>query len=240
MVSREVVIETESGSDAPSTPAYLALPDRAPPYGIVVIHEIFGRQPEIDRACDRIARAGRAAIGPDLATRGKLMCMFDMMRALKTGTGTQVAQTLAARAWLSRETGLPNARIALLGFCAGGGFALAAGRGWAAVSSNYGEVPDLDVLQGIGPVIGCYGGRDRAFGRKKAALLEERLTKLGVRHEIHVMPEAGHSFLTDAQHPVMRVLMPMMSLNDAPAAREEGWAKIFSFFDAQLAPRDAD
>ncbi len=234
MLSRDVVIESDPGSGVPSTPAYVALPEGAARYGIVVIHEVFGRQPDIDRACDRIAREGCAAVAPDLATRGKLMCMFDMMRALKTGKGTPVEQTLAARRWLAREASLPHERIALLGFCAGGGFALAAGRGWAAVSTNYGSVPELDVLEGVGPVVGCYGGRDRMFGRNKAALLGERLTKLGVRHEIHIEPEAGHSFLTDGAHPMARILMPVMAFRDLPEARERGWSKIFAFFDAQL------
>jgi carboxymethylenebutenolidase len=237
MHAREIEIEAvdaRSGGGAPSTPAYVALPDAKPRYGIVVIHEMFGRKPDIDRACDRIARAGCAAIAPDLSARGLVPCLFDMHRALRTGEGTAVRQTLAARAWLAREAGLADDRIALLGFCVGGGFALASARGWAAVSTNYGEVPELDVLESLGPVrvIGCFGARDRVFGPKKAALLEARLTKAGLPHEIHVVPDAGHSFLTDGAHPVARVLMPAMAFAENEAAREAGWTKIFAFFDA--------
>lgn len=229
MQSREV--EIAASDDAPATPAYAALPDGVARYGVVVIHELFGRQPDIDRACDRIAGHGAAAVAPDLSARGKIPCLVDMFRAVRTGQGTSVRQAHAARAWLAREAGLAPDRIALLGFCAGGGFALAAGRGFAAVSTNYGEVPDVERLRGIGPVIGCYGGRDRVFGANQAERLRERLTTLGVRHEINVFPEAGHSFLTDAKHEVGRIVFPAMGFTDAPEAREAGWAKIFAFFD---------
>lgn len=230
MRSREVTIP--AGGGAPATPAYFAAPEGAPRYGVVVVHEMFGRRPEIDRACDRIARAGAAAVGPDLLAGGKLLCLYDLLRSIKSGKGTPIVHALNARAWLAAETGLGHDRIALLGFCAGGGFALAAGRGWAAVSTNYGQVPEIDVLAGIGPVIGCYGGRDKMFGANMAKRLDERLTALGVKHEVHVMPEAGHSFLTDAEHPIARVVMPLMALGQGGEdAREAGWQKIFAFFD---------
>ncbi|MFO0671578.1 MAG: dienelactone hydrolase family protein [Polyangiaceae bacterium] len=229
MESREVVIE--GGADSPPTPAYAALPDAPATYGVVVIHELFGRQPDIDRACDRIARQGAAAVAPDLSARGRIPCLVDMFRAVRTGRGVGVAQAHAARDWLAREASLAPDRIALLGFCAGGGFALAAGRGFAAVSTNYGEVPDIEILRGIGPVIGCYGGRDRVFGANQAERLRDRLVTLGVKHEVNVFPEAGHSFLTDTKHEIGRILMPAMGFTDAPEAREAGWTKIFAFFD---------
>lgn len=231
MPSREVTIEAQG--EAPATPAYLAMPATlaCPRYGVVVIHEMFGRAADIDRACDRIARVGAAALAPDLSARGRLMCLVDMFRALRTGEGTAVAQTLAAREWLMRETSLGVDRIALLGFCIGGGFVLAAGRGWAAISTNYGEVPALERLEGLGPVVGCYGARDRQFG-KNAAVLDERLTRLGIRHDVHSFPEAGHSFLTDGHHPIARILLPKLALGAGSEAREEGWSKIFAFFDS--------
>lgn len=230
MPSREVSIEAHG--NVPATPAYLALPAESgtPRYGVVVIHEMFGRAPDMDRACDRIAKAGAAALAPDLSTRGRLRCLVEMFRAMRTGEGTTVAQTLAAREWLMRETSLGVDRIALLGFCIGGGFVLAAGRGWAAISTNYGDVPALERLEGLGPVVGCYGARDRRFGQN-AAVLDEHLTRLGIRHEVYSFSEAGHSFLTDGHHPIARILMPQLALGAGAEAREEGWSKIFAFFD---------
>ncbi len=64
-------ITIPAGEGAPATPAVAILP-RGAERGVVVIHEIFGRQPEIDRAALRLAAAGYAAVAPDLfAARGK-------------------------------------------------------------------------------------------------------------------------------------------------------------------------
>jgi acetyl esterase/lipase len=70
-------------------------------------------------------------------------------------------------------------------------FALTAGRGWGAVSTNYGEVPSNAGLRGISPVIACYGGKDRTA---KPQLLKRRLADVSVSPELHVYPDAGHSF----------------------------------------------
>ncbi len=85
----------------------------------------------------------------------------------------------------------------------------------------------------IGPVIGCYGGRDRDFS-KTPGTLTRRLGEVGVTPEVHVWEDAGHSFLTDGDHPVARVLYPPLALGDYPEAREEGWARIFAFLDRHL------
>lgn len=233
ILTREVTID--EGGGAPATPAYAAFPAgehaRNPRYGVVVIHEVFGRRPDIDRACDRIAREGVAVIAPDLMAGRRVQCLVEMMRTSATGGSTVAAlQTKNAQAWLTRETGLPATRMAILGFCIGGGFVLALGHGYGAVSTNYGGVPKTEVMRGLGPVIGCYGGRDRVFS-PSAKSLQKRLTELGVRHEVHVFPEAGHSFLTDADHGLMRYVALPMTLVDTPEAREAGWKKIFAFFD---------
>jgi carboxymethylenebutenolidase len=229
---REITLEARGG--APATPAFAIVPPGAK-RGVVVIHEIFGRQPEIDRVVSRFARAGYAAVAPDLFHRGRVACLVDVfLRAMKSGEGVAVEQGRNARAWLAAEAGLPPERIGLVGFCFGGGYALAAGAGWGAVSTNYGLIPATEVMRGIGPVIGCYGGRDKNF-RDKGKELEAKLAKVGVTPEVHVFPDAGHSFLTDGDHPVGRMLFRSMALGDYPDAREEGWKHIFAFLDRALA-----
>jgi carboxymethylenebutenolidase len=199
---------------------------------VVVIHEIFGRQPEIDRVVLRFARAGYAAVAPDLFHRGRFACLVDVFRAMRTGEGVCVRQGKNARAWLAADSGVSASKIGLIGFCFGGGYALLAGAGWAAVSTNYGYVPSTDVMRGIGPVIGCYPSRDKTF-RNTGKILEERLRPLGLAPEVHVF-DAGHSFLTDGEHPIGRVIFRPMALGNYPEAREQGWEKILAFFDRRL------
>ncbi|MBI4954901.1 MAG: dienelactone hydrolase family protein [Myxococcales bacterium] len=220
--------------DGHAVPAYAVLPEGAA-HGVVVVHEVFGRQPEIDRVCDRFARAGYAAVAPDLFAHGtQLGCIRRMMVAISTGEGLPVRQVLGARAWLCEQTGLSAARIGIIGFCMGGGFALAVGRGWGAVSANYGKTPPRAVLEGTGPVIACYGERDRLFA-PEAKKLERELEELGVEHEVHLFPGAGHSFLTDGSHPVASFLSwPLMHVRYEPETAERAWEHILAFFDAHL------
>jgi carboxymethylenebutenolidase len=213
---------------------YAALPPAAT-RGVVVIHEIFGRQPEIDRVVDRFAAAGYAAVAPDLfAGRMRITCIVQAMRAIRSGSGQELDRIRDARTWLCAAAHIPVERVGLIGFCLGGGFALACGRGWAAISTNYGDVPPTQVMEGIGPVVGCYGGKDLVMG-KNGATLQKRLRSLGVEPEIHVFPNVGHAFLTDGHHPVARVLgWPMRAdaRNDDDA--DEAWRRIFAFFDRHL------
>jgi carboxymethylenebutenolidase len=221
-------------SGDPPTPAYAALPAGAE-RGVVVIHEIMGRQPEIDRVVERFARAGYAAVAPDLFAGGfRPACIRRVLASCATGEGVPVRQALAAREWLRRGAGVAERRIGIIGFCLGGGFALAVGAGFGAVSTNYGFVPKDRVMRGIGPVIGCYGGRDRMFARE-APKLRAAAERLGVEHEVHVFPEVGHSFLTDGEHPVAQLLSrPLLQVRYDAAVAEDAWRRIFAFFDKHL------
>lgn len=230
VTGRDITIEARNG--APATPAYAAFAEGAR-RGVVIIHEIFGRQPEIDRVVHRFAEAGYAAVAPDLFDRGKLRCLIDVFRSMKTGEGVAVEQGRNARAWLCDAANLPPERVGLIGFCFGGGYALLAGAGWGAVSTNYGMIPSSEVMRGIGPVIGCYGARDRQF-KKAPDQLRRRLERVAVEPEIHVFEEAGHSFLTDGHHPIASALSPHLAIGDYPAARDEGWRRILAFFDHHL------
>jgi carboxymethylenebutenolidase len=216
---------------APATPAFAVLPAGAR-RGVVVVHELFGRQPEIDRAVERFAAAGYAAIAPDLFHRGKIACLRDVFRAMKTGDGIAAQQGRNARAWLCEHAGLTPEHIGLVGFCFGGGFALTAGAGWAAVSANYAHLPRPEAMRDIGPLIACYGARDRTLARAPAQLRERLATMGHAESEVHVF-EAGHSFLTDGKVRLMTRLLPF-GAGDYPAARDDAWKKIFAFFDRHL------
>ena len=221
---------------APSTPVHALLPPGAR-RGMIVIHEILGRQPEIDRVVARFAAAGWACAAPALFASGnRLACIRRAVSAIASGQGEQLEQIRATRRWLSAQAGIAEERIGLIGFCLGGGFALAAGPGFGAVSTNYGEVPPSEVMRGIGPVIGCYAGRDRLF-RGNAVKLKRRLGRVGVTPEVHTFDEAGHSFLTDGHHPIAEFFTrPLMHLGEGSELREQAWARISEFFDRAIQP----
>jgi carboxymethylenebutenolidase len=218
----------------PETPAYLVTPAGAR-RGVVVIHEIYGRQPEIDRVVERFGDAGWAAIAPDLfAWAPQAICIMRTMAALARGEGQAFDQVRRAKAWLE-GAGLPAQKIGVIGFCLGGGFALAIGREFATVSTNYGVIPPKERLRGLPPTIGCYGGKDRIFA-PRAAELKEKLDALRVPCETHLFEDVGHSFLTDGNHPIGNILGgPLMGVVPYnPTVAEEGWRRIMAFFDKHL------
>ncbi len=218
----------------PAATAYAALPAGAK-RGVVVVHEIFGRQPEIDRVVDRFADGGYAALAPDLfGTSPTPLCVARAMIETTRGRGPMIATLQRARDWLGETAGLPPRSVGLIGFCLGGSFALAAGPDWGAVSTNYGSLPPDEVLRGLPPVIGCYGARDRVFGRLGRAL-EPRLARLGVKAEAHTFAGVGHSFLTDGDHPLASALTrPFFHVRYDPETAEEAWRLIFEHFDRHL------
>ena len=230
---REAIVP--AGGGYPATPVYAILPPGAR-RGVVVIHEIFGRQPEIDRVVRRFADQGYAAVEPDLfRASSRFGCIRQAISAMRDGSGPAVDQAAAIRAWLSDASGVAPANIGIIGFCFGGGFALAVGRGWGAVSTNYGVIPtNPEVLRGLGPTIGCYGKLDRTTVNA-GPTLERRLRDVGVEVETHTFDDVGHAFLTDGNHgPIAWLTRPLLHVGYRPETADAAWRLIMDFFDRHL------
>lgn len=231
-----------SAADGSTLHAELFAPVGEGPHpGVVVLHESFGLNDDIRRISRRFADAGYAALAPDLYSHGsRIVClsrvMVDMLRG---GVAREIADIRAARDTLAARPEVDSERIAVAGFCQGGGFALIAGTqpGFSAAAVNYGDVPaDSSRLDGMCPVVASFGGKDRLFGHRTAARLERHLTALGVPHDVKTYDQAGHSFfslLDGWQGWLARVPTPMAVGYDEAAARD-GWRRMLSFFDEHV------
>ena len=234
--------------DGASLSAELFLPggaDRQPGAGqhpgVVVLHESFGLNDDIRRIAARFAEAGYAALAPDLYSHGtRIVCLTRVMVDMTSGSvAREIADILAAREALAARPEVDPGRIAVAGFCQGGGFALVAGTqpGFAAAAVNYGVVPsERSRLDGVCPVVASYGAKDRIVGSKMAARLERHLAALGVPHEVKTYPQAGHSFFSHVegwQGWLARVPTPMAVGYDEEAA-EDGWRRMLAFFEEHV------
>ena len=220
----------------------LGVPDGAGPFpALVVVHEVFGVDDAMRDHLERLVGLGYLVLMPELFSRGgRRRGLVATFRALREGSGAAFDDVEAARALrLSR----PEARgsVGVIGFCMGGGFALLlAGSGdYGAASVNYGMLPpDLDdALDGVCPIVGSFGGRDRTL-RGAAARLESALAARGIEHDVVEYPGAGHAFLNErhAGPRLMRVLMgPAMGLGPRPVEAADAWQRIDRFFQRQLA-----
>jgi carboxymethylenebutenolidase len=213
-----------------SRPAYVARPLGDGPFpGVVVIHEIVGLNENIKDVTRRLARAGYAALAVDLfAGRGnRTLCMWRLMASQirNSPQGRSVSELRAALSYLAAQPGVDDARLGAVGFCLGGGYAIA----WAcgderlkAIAPFYGmRTTPLRALERSCPVVGSYPDHD--FSTSTAAKLEQRLTRYGVAHDIKVYAGAQHSFFND-RYPA----------HYNAAASEDSWRRVLAFFDEHV------
>lgn len=208
---------------------YLALPDGDGPHpAVVVIHEAYGLNENIKDVSRRLAQAGYAALAVDLFTdRVRAVCMARYMGGLLLGSVNRygVDDLKHALTFLARRPDVDAQRLGAIGFCMGGGFAIA----WACTDSRlraiapfYASNPrPLDVVKRLCPVVGSYPEKD--FTANAGRALDRVLSEHNVKHDIKVYPNARHSFFNDQGRAF-----------DAEASAD-AWRRVLDFFDAQLA-----
>lgn len=207
---------------------YLALPDGTGPHpGVVVIHEAYGLNEHIKDVTRRLAAAGYVALGVDLFTgRNRTVCMARYMAGLLMGSVNRygIDDLKSALTYLAKLDDVDAQRMGAIGFCMGGGFAVA----WACTDSRlkaiapfYATNPrPLEVARRLCPVVGSYPEND--FTARAGRKLDESLTRNGIRHDIKVYPGAGHSFFNDTGRAYVK------------EAADDSWSRVLKFFGEQL------
>jgi carboxymethylenebutenolidase len=223
----EVEVARPSGSAMRAT---LVRPDgaeRAP--AVVVIHEIFGLNDHIRSIAERLAAEGYVALAVDLFSGGnRAMCLLRVMGGmlLRPLDNSGLDDLRRAVAWLEEQPGVDPARVGVIGFCMGGGYALALAcvdRDVRAASVFYGMNPrPLTAVADACPIVGSYPEKD--FTRKAAVKLEALLRERGRPHDIKIYPGARHGFFNDTR-----------GVYDRGAA-EDAWTRTLRFFGEHLAP----
>jgi carboxymethylenebutenolidase len=237
MITTDISFPADGGH--PMRAAYAAPSDSQKHPAVIVIHEIFGLNDDIRRITGKVAELGYAALAPDLYDRDgmRLVCIARTLMTLNRGEGDAFKDLDAARKFLQQQPGVDPARIGVIGFCMGGGFALmyAARAPLGVAATFYGDVPKTtDQLRGVCPVLGGFGGQDRMFA-PQGRRLEKLLTEMGVDHDVKIYDDAGHSFMSRNSGFLASIgkISPMKAGYN-PEAAEDSWKRIEAFFARHL------
>ncbi|MHB8613178.1 MAG: dienelactone hydrolase family protein [Candidatus Dormibacteraceae bacterium] len=208
---------------------YLAAPDGPGPHpAVVVIHEAYGLTENMKNITHRLAEARYVALAVDLFShRNRAVCMARYMGGMLLGSVNRhgIDDLKAALTYLARDHTVDAKRMGAIGFCMGGGFAIA----WACTDSRlkaiapfYGANPrPLEVVSRLCPVVGSYPEND--FTANAGRALDKALDQHNIVHDIKIYSGAQHSFFNDTGR----------SYNKAAA--EDSWTRVLKFFGERLA-----
>ncbi len=179
---------------------------------ILLIHEIFGLTDWSKEMADELAAQGYVVVEPDLlsgmgpggggtSSLGAQDAAVQAVSSLKPG---QVTADLNAAADLGLKLPASNGKLAVAGFCWGGGqsFRFATTRpDLQAAFVFYGPAPDTDALKAIhAPVHGFYAGNDARITATVPGT-EAAMKAAGKRYEQKTYPGAGHGFMRAGEAP---------------------------------------
>jgi carboxymethylenebutenolidase len=201
---------------------------------VVMIHEIFGLTDWAKEMADELAAKGFIVVEPDLLSgfgpKGGGSSEFpDQDAAVKAVSGLDpngVLTDLDAAADYGKKLPASNGKLAVAGFCWGGGksFAFATHRKDLSAAFVFYGPPPSDVSTVTAPVYGFYGGND---SRIDATIPDaaKAMQAAGKKYDPVTYDGAGHGFMRAGEDPG----------NTNPAnktAREQGFERLVKLLNA--------
>ena len=189
-------------ADDDRTSGYVAVPEGDGPFpAVILIHEWNGLSDVIRQVADQFAAEGYVAFAVDLyhgrvgTTRDENMALMGEARVDESG---MVANIDAATRWLRARPDVTG-KIAVMGWCFGGGVALSyglEGEQHQGTAIFYGRlVEDPEVLRALThPVYGTFAANDRGIPPDQVERFVAALSSIGIENDIHVYDHVGHGF----------------------------------------------
>ena len=201
---------------------------------VILIHEIFGLSDWAREMADELAAEGFIVVAPDLLSGfgpngGGSSEFANQDAAVKAVSGLDseiLTADLDAAADYGKHLPAANGKLAVTGFCWGGGksFAFATFRkDLSAAFVFYGPGP-ADVTSITAPVYGFYGGNDARIDATVPGTTAA-MKAAGKTYEPVTYEGAGHGFMREGEDPT----------NTVPGnktAREQGFARLVKLLNA--------
>src|SRR5947209_11448733 len=215
---------TESGS------AFLVTPEGKGPFpAVIVIQEWWGLDDWIKDQARALAKEGYVALAVDLY-RGKVTKSQEEAHQLMMGLPQERAlrDLKGAYAFLASRPDVKKDRIAAIGWCMGGMYALKFATeepALKAVVAYYGAPPDAAAISRIkAAVMGNYGAEDKGPSPEQVKAFEDAMKKLAKTVDVKIYPGAGHAFANPNN--------PWGGYR--PEAAKDAWARTVAFFAKYL------
>jgi dienelactone hydrolase len=225
-----------SRRDAPAGSVLKRVEGNARSAAVVILPAIAGLNPYVSRCADALKDQGYASLSidyyartggvPDLSGRDKVMAAVASLR-----DGQVMADVEAGVEYLRSQPDVIPTRIAVLGFCVGGTYAILAASSLnlftCAISfygtTKYSEINERKPLSPIDavknltcPLLGHYGEADPMIATQEIEDFRARLRTQPA--EIYTYPGAGHAFHEDFRPEVYR-----------PIAATEAWRRSLEY-----------
>ena len=221
------MVSYPSGSE--TVRGYVAAPDgggKKP--AIVVIHEWYGLNDFAKRKADAFAKEGYVALAVDLY-RGKVATDADTAHQLMRGLPEDraVRDMKAGVAYLRTRPDVDPAKVGAVGWCMGGGYALALALAEPTLAGTviyYGHlVTEPATIASLKvPLVGRFGGQDQGIPPESVREFEAAAKKAGKSVDFKVYPDAGHAFASSTDPKVYRP----EDAKDADARAEAFFARV--------------
>lgn len=185
-----------------ATTGYLAVPDGAGPFpSVLLVHEWNGLVDRIRQMADAFAAEGYVALAADLFG-GRTGGSPEENRALTSEARADmpgvIANLNAAAAFLRARPDVTG-RVAVMGWCFGGGIALSYGLdgdNHEGTAIFYGSlIEDPERLQALThEVYGTFAQMDNGIPPDQVERFVEALRSIGVENDVHVYDDVNHGF----------------------------------------------
>ncbi len=216
----------------PATRGYLAVPQGEGPFpALILVHEWNGLVDRVRQVADAFAEQGYVALAADLyagrtgASRDENMALVRETR----GNMDAVIANLDAAQRLLRERDDVTGKVAVMGWCFGGGIALSyalGGEHHDATAIFYGSLVEdpAELARLDHPVYGTFAQMDQGMPPEQVERFAAALDSIGIENDIHVYDAVNHGFWLRVDGD--------RELREAPA--QDAWERLLAFLGRVL------
>ncbi len=187
------------------TNGYLAQPVAPGEYpGLILIHEWWGLNDNIEQLADEFAQQGYVALAVDLYD-GQVADTPDaageLAGAVRENTDLAFSNLEAATAYLKSLDSVDPDSLASVGWCFGGGWAYQMAANDLGVDASvmyYGRFsPEDDLSMMRADILGHFGEDDTSIAIDDVEQFQAKLKTLNGDHAVYIYPNAGHAFANE-------------------------------------------